>query len=171
MNIAYSFALKNVVILDVFIIAAGFILRILAGTLGIGVPPSQWLIVCSLLLTLFLGFTKRRSEMLSLSADYLTHRKALLHYNAALLDKLIGICACGAIMCYSLYTMSPETARLHGTSNLIYTIPFVIYAMFRYLYLLHAKHVGTDTSRELVRDPHLIVAVLGWCAATLWLIS
>ena len=171
MNIAYSFALKNVVILDVFIIAAGFILRILAGTLGIGVPPSQWLIVCSLLLTLFLGFTKRRSEMLSLSADYLTHRKALLHYNAALLDKLIGICACGAIMCYSLYTMSPETARLHGTSNLIYTIPFVIYAMFRYLYLLHAKHVGTDTSRELVRDPHLIVAVAGWCAATLWLIS
>ena len=171
MNVAYSFSLKSVVILDVFIISAGFILRILAGTLGIGVPPSQWLLVCTLLLTLFLGFTKRRSELLSVSAEFVTHRKALLHYNPALLDKLIGICASGAIMSYSLYTMSPQTAQMHGTGNLIYTIPFVVYGMFRYLYLLHAKHAGADTSRELVRDPHLLASVLGWCAATFWLIS
>ena len=171
MNIAYSFSLKGVVILDVFIISAGFILRILAGTLGIGVPPSQWLLVCTLLLTLFLGFTKRRSELLSVSAEFVTHRKALLHYNPALLDKLIGVCASGAIMSYSLYTMSPQTAQMHGTENLIYTIPFVVYGMFRYLYLLHAKHAGADTSRELVRDPHLLASVLGWCTATFWLIS
>jgi HAD superfamily phosphoserine phosphatase-like hydrolase len=171
MNVAYSFALKNVVILDVFIISAGFILRILAGTLGIGVMPSQWLLVCTLLLTLFLGFTKRRSELLSVSAEFVTHRKALLHYNPALLDKLIGVCASGAIMSYSLYTMSPQTAALHGTEQLIYTIPFVVYGMFRYLYLLHAKHAGADTSRELVRDPHLLASVLGWIAATWWLIS
>jgi HAD superfamily hydrolase (TIGR01490 family) len=171
MNLAYSFSLKNVVILDVFIISAGFILRILAGTLGIGVPPSQWLLVCTLLLTLFLGFTKRRSELLSVTAEFVTHRKALLHYNPALLDKLIGVCASGAIMSYSLYTMSPQTAQLHGTENLIYTIPFVVYGMFRYLYLLHAKHAGADTSRELARDPHLLAAVLGWCAVTFWLIS
>jgi len=171
MNVAYSFSLKSVVILDVFIISAGFILRILAGTLGIGVPPSQWLLVCTLLLTLFLGFTKRRSELLSVSAEFVTHRKALLHYNPALLDKLIGVCASGAIMSYSLYAMSPQTAQLHGTENLIYTIPFVVYGMFRYLYLLHARHAGADTSRELLRDPHLLAAVLGWCAATFWLIS
>ena len=171
MNLAYSFGLKNVVILDVFIIAAGFILRILAGTLGIGIPPSQWLLVCSLLLTLFLGFTKRRSELLSITSDFVTHRKALLHYNAALLDKLIGICAAGAMMSYSLYTMAPETARLHGTTELIYTIPFVIYGMFRYLYLLHARHAGADTSRDLAKDPHLLAAVLGWGAATVYLIS
>jgi 4-hydroxybenzoate polyprenyltransferase len=171
MNLAYSFSLKSVVILDVFIIAAGFILRILAGTLGIGVPPSQWLLVCSLFLTLFLGFTKRRSELLSVSADFITHRKALLHYNPALLDKMIGICAGAALMSYSLYTMSPATAYVHGTENLIYTIPFVAYGMFRYLYLLHAKHAGTDTSRELARDPHLLVTVLGWGLATFWLIA
>ena len=171
MNVAYSLSLKNVVILDVFIIAAGFILRILAGTLGIGVAPSQWLLVCSLFLTLFLGFTKRRSEMLSVSGDFIIHRKALLHYNPQLLDKMIGICACAALMSYSLYTMAPETARVQGTANLIYTIPFVAYGMFRYLYLLHAKHAGTDTSRELARDPHLVVTVLGWAAATTWLIA
>lgn len=171
MNLAYSFSLKHVVILDVFVIAAGFILRILAGTLGIGVPPSQWLLVCSLLLTLFLGFTKRRSELLVLGPELIGHRKALTQYNPALLDKLIGVCACGAIMSYSLYAMSPETARVHGTEQLVYTIPFVVYGMFRYLYLLHARQAGADASRELARDAHMIVTVLAWVGSTLWLIS
>jgi len=171
MNLAYSFSLKAVVILDVFIIAAGFILRILAGTLGIGVAPSQWLLVCSLFLTLFLGFTKRRSELLAVGADFIIHRKALLHYNPALLDKMIAICAGAAIMSYSLYTMSPGTVRLHATENLIYTIPFVVYGMFRYLHLLHAKKTDGDTSHELARDPHLAVTVLGWAATTAWLIT
>src|SRR5258706_474011 len=155
---------KNVVILDVFVIAAGFILRILAGTLGIGIAPSQWLLVCSLFLTLFLGFTKRRSELLSVGTEFLIHRKALLHYNPQLLDKMIGVCAGAALMSYSLYTMSPTTVRVQGTENLIYTIPFVAYGIFRYLFLLHAKHAGTDTSRELARDPHLLATLLGWAA-------
>jgi hypothetical protein len=81
------------------------------------------------------------------------------------------VCASGAIMSYSLYTMSPQTQQMHGTGNLIYTIPFVVYGMFRYLYLLHAKHAGADTSRELVRDPHLLASVLGWIGTTFWLIS
>ena len=131
MNLAYTHSLKNVVLLDVFIIAAGFILRILAGTLGIDIAPSQWLLVCSLFLTLFLGFTKRRSELLVVGSDYLIHRKALLHYNAQLLDKMIGVCAAAALMSYSLYTMSPATVQAHGTENLIYTIPFVAYGLFR----------------------------------------
>jgi HAD superfamily hydrolase (TIGR01490 family) len=171
MNLAYSYTLKNVVILDVFIIAAGFILRILAGTLGIGIAPSQWLLVCSLFLTLFLGFTKRRSELLAVGADFLIHRKALLQYNPALLDKMIGVCAGATLMSYSLYTMSPATTRMHATDHLVYTIPFVAYGMFRYLYLLHAKHAGADTSRELLRDPHLVATVLGWTMTTLWLIA
>jgi 4-hydroxybenzoate polyprenyltransferase len=171
MNLGYSFRLKNVVILDVFIIAAGFILRILAGTLGIGIAPSQWLLVCSLFLTLFLGFTKRRSELLSVGADFIIHRKALLHYNPQLLDKMISVCAAGALMSYSLYTMSPATARLHGTENLIYTIPLVAYGMFRYLHLLHAKHAGGDASRELVKDPHLLATVAAWAAVTALLIA
>ena len=171
MNIAYTFALKNIVILDVFIIAAGFLLRILAGTLGIGIPPSKWLLVCGLFLTLFLGFTKRRSELLAVSADYVTHRKALLHYNPALLDKMIGVCAAAVLMSYSLYSMSAETVRLHGTENLVYTIPLVAYGIFRYLYLLHAKQAGADTSRDLARDPHMLITVLAWCIATALLIS
>jgi HAD superfamily hydrolase (TIGR01490 family) len=171
MNLAYSFGLKDVVILDVFIIAAGFILRILAGTLAIGIPPSQWLLVCSLLLTLFLGFAKRRSELLALSGDFVTHRKALLQYSPALLDKLISISAAGSIVSYSLYTMSPETARLHGTPDLVYTIPFVVYAIFRYLHLVDAKRAGTDTARDLVRDPHLVCAVAGWASVSFLLIS
>jgi len=171
MNLAYSFRLKSVVILDVFVISAGFILRILAGTIGIGVPPSQWLLVCTLLLTLFLGFVKRRSELLSLSGDFIIHRKALLQYNAALLDKLISICGAGAILSYSLYAMSPDTARLHGTAQLVYTIPFVAYGMFRYLYLLHARQGGTDASSDVLRDPHLLVTVAAWAAVSFLLIS
>jgi len=171
MNLGYSFSLKNVVILDVFIIAAGFILRILAGTLGIGIAPSQWLLVCSLFLTLFLGFTKRRSELISVGADFIIHRKALLHYKPELLDKMISVCASGALMSYSLYTMSPTTAKLHGTENLIYTIPFVAYGMFRYLHLLHAKRAGGDASREVIKDPHLLVTVLAWGLTTVLLIA
>lgn len=171
MNLAYSFSLKGIVILDVFIIAAGFILRILAGTLAIGIYPSQWLIVCSLFLTLFLGFTKRRAELLSAGSDFLIHRKVLLAYNASLLDKMISVCACAALMCYALYTTSPVTEAIHNTDKLVYTLPFVVYGFFRYLYLLHARHAGTDTSVDLARDRHLIVTLAGWFATTAWLIS
>jgi HAD superfamily hydrolase (TIGR01490 family) len=171
MNLAYSFSLKGVVILDVFIIAGGFILRILAGTVGIGITPSQWLIVCSLFLTLFLGFTKRRAELLSVGADFITHRRVLLNYNPNLLDKLIAICACAALMCYALYTTSPVTAEIHGTENLVYTLPFVTYGFCRYLYLLHARHAGTDTSVDLARDPHLLVTLVLWGIVTACLIA
>jgi HAD superfamily hydrolase (TIGR01490 family) len=171
MNLAYSFSLKGIVILDVFIISAGFILRILAGTLAIAIYPSQWLIVCSLFLTLFLGFTKRRAELLSTGSDFLIHRKVLLSYNASLLDKMISVCACAALMCYALYTTSPVTQEIHHTDKLVYTLPFVVYGFFRYLYLLHARHAGTDTSVDLAHDRHLIATLLGWCALTAWLIA
>ena len=171
MNVAYSLRLKSTVILDVFVIAAGFILRILAGTLAIGILPSQWLLVCSLFLTLFLGFTKRRSELMAVGSEFLIHRKALLHYNPAMLDKMISICAAAALMSYSLYTMSPSTVRVHHTENLIYTIPFVAYGILRYLYLLHARHAGADTSHELAHDRHMGLTVLLWALATAWLIA
>jgi 4-hydroxybenzoate polyprenyltransferase len=171
MNLAYSFGLKSVVLLDIFIIAAGFMLRILAGTLGIGIPPSQWLLFCGFLLTLFLGFTKRRAEILSLSEGSPAHREVLSAYGTDMLDKLISICAGCVIMSFGLYTMSPETVRIHGTTGLIYTVPFVIYGIFRYLYLLHGKRAGTDTAHDLGRDPHMLVAVVAWFITTFWLIS
>jgi len=171
MNLAYTLHLKHVVILDVFIIATGFMLRILAGTLGVGIPPSQWLLLCGLMLTLFLGFSKRRAEIIALNEDKAARRKVLEHYSPVLLDKMIGITAAGLIMSYSLYTMNPDTLRTHGTANLIYTVPFVMYGVFRYIYLLHHQSRGGDTARDLVRDPHLFIVVGAWLLATILLIS
>jgi 4-hydroxybenzoate polyprenyltransferase len=171
MNLAYSLKLKHVVILDVFIIATGFMLRILAGTLGLGIPPSQWLLLCGLMVTLFLGFSKRRAEIIALSADKTAHRKVLEHYSPVLLDKMIVVTAAGLIMSYSLYTMNPETMLIHGTPNLIYTVPFVIYGVFRYIYLLHHQSSGGDPSKDLVRDPHMLIVLLGWLVTTIALIA
>jgi 4-hydroxybenzoate polyprenyltransferase len=171
MNIAYTLRLKHVVILDVFIIATGFMLRILAGTLGIGIPPSKWLLLCGLMVTLFLGFTKRRAEIFALNEDKANHRKVLEHYSPVLLDKMIGITAAGLIMSYSLYTMNPDTIRIHGTANLIYTVPFVMYGVFRYIYLLHHQSRGGDPSHDLVRDPHLLIVVGAWLVTTILLIA
>lgn len=176
LNIAYTLRLKHIVVLDVFIIAAGFMLRLLVGTLGIGIPPSQWLLLCGLMLTLFLGFAKRRAELGALDisgtrgdaavgaapAPASSHRRVLEHYSPALLDQLMTIAAAGTIVSYSLYTVSPETVALHGTTNLIYTVPFVIYGMFRYLFLLHRRGGGGDTARQLLGDPHLLAALIGW---------
>jgi 4-hydroxybenzoate polyprenyltransferase len=171
MNVAYSLRFKHVVILDVFIIATGFMLRILAGTLGVGIPPSQWLLLCGLMVTLFLGFTKRRAEIIALTDDKTAHRKVLEHYSPVLLDKMIGITAAGLIMSYSLYTMNPDTIRIHNTPNLIYTVPFVMYGVFRYIYLLHHQSRGGDPSHDLVRDPHLFIAVGAWLLVTILLIA
>ena len=170
-NLAYSMRLKHVVILDVFIIASGFMLRILAGTVGIGIAPSQWLLICGMMIALFLGFAKRRAELYALAENGSTHRKVLSVYQPVLLDKLIVITATGAVLTYSLYTMSPETVEYHKTKSLIYTVPFVMYGIFRYLYSLHHQSTGGDPAVELFRDPHILFAILGWLLVTLWLIS
>ncbi|WP_319241119.1 decaprenyl-phosphate phosphoribosyltransferase [uncultured Propionivibrio sp.] len=162
LNIAYSRGLKHVVLLDVFIIAAGFMLRILAGTQGVGIAPSQWLLLCGLMVTLFLGFAKRRAELNALDGQGGSHRAVLDDYDPVLLDKLIGISAAAAIISYSLYTVSAETVAMHGTTRLIYTVPFVVYGMFRYLFLLHRRGGGGDPAAAVLRDPHLLVAVGGW---------
>lgn len=170
LNIAYTLVFKDVVILDVFCIAAGFMLRIMAGTVGVGIPPSKWLLLCGLMITLFLGFAKRRAEILALSnkEDY---RKVLVNYGPVLLDEIISICATGVIISYSLYTMSQDTIRMHHTENLIYTVPFVIYALFRYIFLLHHSNRGEDPSHDLIKDPHIVVSVLGWAILTFYLTS
>ena len=172
LNIAYSFGLKRVVILDVFIIATGFMLRLLAGTSGVGIPPSQWLLLCGLMLTLFLGFVKRRAELgVEDASGKDSQRKVLRYYSPALLDALITVTAACIIMSYSLYTLSPETIALHHTSWLMLTLPFVIFGVFRYLFLLHYHQQGEDTVSEAVRDPQLVITVLLWLGTTLWLVS
>lgn len=170
-NIAYTYGLRDVVILDVFVIATGFMLRILAGTVGVGIAPSDWLLQCGLMITLFLGFAKRRAELGALpEGDEAAHRKVLGFYTPVLLDKFIGITATGVIMTYSLYTTDADTVRAHGTRHLIYTVPFIVYGIFRYVYLLHNGSAG-DPARDLFRDKQLLAAVIGWFVVTLSMIT
>ncbi len=173
LNIGYTLGLKHVVVLDVFIIASGFMLRILAGTQGIGIEPSYWLMLCSLMLTLFLGFAKRQAEFIALDedGDAAAHRRVLEHYSPELLGHFITIASAGAIISYSLYTVSAETIALHGTSKLIYTVPLVMYGMFRYLFLLHRRGGGGDPARLLLTDAHLLAALFGWLLLVLGILQ
>jgi len=171
LNLLYSWRLKHVVILDVFIIAAGFMLRILAGTVGVGIPPSSWLLLTGLMVTLFLGFAKRRSELAVMEHSDTPARKVLKNYSLPMLDLMIGVCATGVVMAYSLYTMSADTIAAHRTGDLIYTVPFVLYGLFRYLHLTFSTDAGEDPARDLLRDPHLLLTVLGWAALTFWLLA
>lgn len=171
LNVAYSLQLKHVVILDVFIIASGFMLRILAGTVGVGIAPSQWLLLCGLMIALFLGFAKRRAELYALNSDGPTHRKVLDLYQPVLLDKMIVITGTCVILTYSLYTLSPVTVSFHHTESLVYTVPFVMYGIFRYIYTLHRQSTGGDPATEIFRDPHLLLAILGWLVSTIWIIA
>src|SRR5437762_9419754 len=136
LNIGYSAGLKHVVIRDVFMIAGGFMLRILAGTAGIGIPPSNWLLLCGLMLTLFLGFCKRRAELLAVTDPANSgsgYRVALDGYSMPLLDCLIAVSVACAALGYALYTVDPDTIALHRTDRLFLTFPFVLYGLFRYL--------------------------------------
>lgn len=171
LNAAYTLGLKRVPIIDVFVIATGFMLRLLAGTSGIGVEPSQWLLACGFLLTLFLGFAKRRAELARLAEDAAQHRAVLDAYTTGFLDKAIMVCATGMVVSYALYTVSPDTASLHGTGQLIMTLPWVLLGTFRYLFRLHFRGGGGDPAEEVVRDPVLAAASAGWIATVLWLIS
>lgn len=174
-NIFYSWHLKHVVILDVFLISSGFMLRILAGTVGLGIAPSAWLLLCGLMVTLFLGFAKRRAELLML--ENIEHgnggltRRVLDDYSPAMLEQFIAVTAACTVLAYGLYTVSPKTVALHGSDDLIYTLPFVVYGIFRYLYLLHHRSRGNDTAKDLVTDRHLLVTVAAWVGSTLWVLS
>ena len=171
LNAAYSLGLKHVPVLDVFAIAAGFMLRLLAGTWGIGIEPSRWLLACGFLLTLFLGFAKRRAELERLADDAGQHRAVLESYTLAFLDKAVFACVVGMVVTYGLYTVSAETVALHGTEQLIWTLPWVLLGSFRYLFRLHFRGGGGDPTLELLRDPLLAASALGWVATVAWLIG
>lgn len=174
MNILYSWKLKHVVILDVFIISAGFMLRILTGTVGLGIDPSAWLLLCGLMVTLFLGFSKRRAELLMLENSHANGnliRKVLNDYSPAVLEQFIGITATCTILSFGLYTVAPQTISLHGSDNLIYTLPFVIYGIFRYLFLLHHRSNGNDTAKDMVTDMHLLISALAWVVSNILILA
>lgn len=163
LNVAYTLWLKHVVIADVFAIAGGFQLRLFAGTVGLGIPPSHWLLLCGFALTLLLALGKRRGELLASGASSRT-RSVLGDYSLPLLDQMLGICATLTLAGYGLYTISPDTAAVHGAADLPYTIPIVTYGVFRYLYVLRSDDDG-DPSRLLFADRHLLGAAVLWLAA------
>ncbi len=160
LQIAYSWALKHIVIIDVFSIAAGFLLRVIAGAEVIEVYFSTWLFFCTILLSLFLALSKRRHELKLLDNDAVHHRKILFEYSPELLDHMISIVTTATVIVYILYTVSAETVQKFGTDNLKYTAPFVLYGIFRYLYLIHQKNEGGSPEKVLLNDRPLLYGVL-----------
>jgi 4-hydroxybenzoate polyprenyltransferase len=164
LTLAYTFVLKDVVILDVIAIALGFVLRAVAGALVIGVFFSDWLIVCTILLALFLALSKRRHELVSLNDAAAAHRSILAEYSPYLLDQMIAVVTASCVTAYAFYTLAPETVERYRTSNLVLTLPFVLYGIFRYLYLVHRRELGGSPTDVLLTDRPLLVAVALWAA-------
>lgn len=178
LNILYSFWLKNIVLLDIFSIAGGFTIRVLAGAFVIMVPISSWLILTTMFISLFLGVMKRRSE-LSMVNEYLktngevseqkgvNSRKVLAQYSLNFSDQMATIAATGVIVCYALYTVAPRTVNVFNTERLIYTTPFVVFGIFRFMYLEYISGKGENTTRTLATDLPMIINILLYVAATI----
>ena len=166
-NILYGQWLKHVVILDVFAIASGFILRIMVGTLGVGIPPSKWLLLCGIMLALFLGFGKRHAELMATHSSKGVGREVLADYSDKILESMLTTTSAAVLVTYALYTVDESTVRVHHTEALIYTVPIVAYGLFRYLYLLHHHEVGQDTSWEIFSDRQLLLTVFIWLLTVL----
>lgn len=173
LNALYSLSLKDVVILDVMSVALSFVIRAYAGTLAINVPASKWLLINTLLLALFLAFGKRRHELVLLAEDATAHRKILGRYSPYLLDQCIGVTTASVVVMYMLYTFSTEVSVKLGTENLYATIPFVVYGIFRYLYLIHKEEKGGSPTRVLISDKPILITVGLWlitCWAILYMV-
>src|SRR5882672_7973905 len=164
LNLAYSFGLKRIVILDVMMVATGFLLRAFAGALVLDVAISRWLVLCTGLLALFLGFVKRRQEIAATEGGSVT-RPILREYSLPFLDQMIAVVTGATVVAYSLYAFSPEVAQKLGTQNLGLTIPFVLFGIFRYLYLVHQRGVGESPTTVVLTDVPLILDVALWAAA------
>jgi 4-hydroxybenzoate polyprenyltransferase len=169
--VAYSFRLKQIVILDVLVLAIGFVLRAMAGAEAVKVEISPWLYVCTILIALFLALSKRRHELVLLEANAGEHRPILREYSPYLLDQLISVVTASTVVAYMLYTMDPAVTQKLGTSNLLYTSPFVIYGIFRYLYLVHQRLEGGDPSELVIADRPLLACIFLWVVTTGFLLA
>jgi 4-hydroxybenzoate polyprenyltransferase len=167
LQVFYSVKLKHVVILDIFVVAAGFVIRVVAGGLVIGVVISSWLLICTMLLALFLAMSKRRHELVLLEDGAGHHRPILKEYNTYLLDQMISVVTASTVVAYCLYTISEETVTKFGTKNLILTVPFVLYGIFRYLYLIHLKDEGGSPEHLILKDKPLLADIFLWIVAAL----
>ena len=167
---AYCLVLKNIVIVDVLVVAMGFVLRAVAGAFAINVAVSNWLLVCTLLLALFLALSKRRHELTLLLDEAAEHRSILGEYSSYLLDQMIAVVSASTLVTYGLYASAPETVAKFGTDGLIWTLPFVLYGILRYLYLVHRKEKGGSPTLVLLNDKPILVTVTLWAATVITVI-
>ncbi len=165
LQFAYSLRLKHLVIVDVIVIAVGFVMRAFAGGVAIQVEVSPWLIFITFVLALLLALARRRHELIALGVGAASHRSALDHYSVRLIDQMISIFAAATLVGYMIYTASPDVERKLGTSHLYLTVPFVVLGILRYLYLIVEKGEGGDPSRLLLKDRTLLASVVLWVAA------
>jgi 4-hydroxybenzoate polyprenyltransferase len=165
LNLLYSLFLKKIVIVDALMVALFFVLRAAAGAAAINVEISHWLLICTLLLALFISLSKRRHEIVLLESNASAHRTSLTHYSAYLLDQMIGVVTASTLMAYVLYTVDERTIAVFGSERLLYTVPFVIFGIFRYLYLIHQKGEGGNPDRIVLSDRPFFANMLLWIAA------
>jgi len=167
LQVAYTSSLKHHVILDVLCIAAGFVIRVLAGGVAIDVPVSGWLFLCALLLALFLALAKRRQELVSLEGGAVQHRPSLGEYSLPLIDQMLSTVAGICILAYGLYTVAPDTVAKVGSDRLKWTLPFVLYGILRYLFLVHRRDVTGSPERVLLSDVPTLVNLLFYAVTVL----
>lgn len=170
-NVLYSIYFKHIVILDIFSIAAGFSIRVLAGAAIINVPVSSWLILTTMFISLFLAVMKRHSELEQITDSQKTHtRKVLAEYSLTFTNQIATVAAAGVIICYALYTVSERTVSVFGTENLIYTTPFVVFGIFRFMYLEYLNQKGENTTQIMLTDIPMIMTVVLYGLTTILIV-
>ena len=170
LNVLYTLWFKHMVILDVMSISLGFVLRVEAGGEATGVAVSRWLFLCTTFLALFLAFSKRRHEITLLAGAASGQRPVLDHYSPAFLDQMINVVTASSVVSYALYAVAPDTVRKFHTENLVYTIPLVLYGIFRYLYLMYQRSGERNPTEAILRDPPFLINMVLWGLAVLWIV-
>lgn len=168
-SLLYSLWLKHLVIVDVMVLAVGYVLRVEAGAAAIGVAVSSWLLLCTIFVSLFLGFSKRRHELMLLAERASDQRRVLTHYSPAFLDQMINVVTASTVLSYALYAVAEESVAKHGR-GLLYTVPFVLFGIFRYLFLVYQQPGHANPTEEVLTDPPFLVNVGLWSLAVMWIL-
>ena len=170
LNLLYTAWLKHVVILDVMSISFGFVLRVVGGAAAAHLAVSSWLLLCTIFLSLFLAFSKRRHEIVLLADSASGQRRVLDNYSPAFLDQMINVVTASAVVSYALYAVAPETVEKYHTQHLVYTIPMVLFGVFRYLYLMYQRPAERNPTEAILRDPPFLVNMAVWGLAVVWIV-
>jgi len=170
LNLLYTMGLKRVVILDVLIISVGFVLRVLGGGNAIEVEVSAWLLMCTIFVSLLLALSKRRHELILMAEEAAEQRKVLGQYSAPFLDQMVNVVTASSVLSYALYAVAPETVESFGGGELVYTLPFVLFGVFRYLFLIYQRKTPHNPTEALLRDAPFLANMALWAGTVLWIV-